>query len=53
MVSILQRLLQQAFAFGTPRLLATDPYGQVQLVYTWDYVYVLTQTGLESNMRWQ
>ena len=46
MVSILQRFLQQGFPFRTPRLLATDLYGQVQLVYTEDYVYVLTQTGL-------
>ena len=53
MVSILQRFLQQGFAFRTPRLLATDLYGQVQLVYAQDYVYVLTQTGLESNMGWQ
>ena len=34
MVSIiLQRFLQQSFAFQTPRLLAADLYGQVQFIF--------------------
>ena len=63
--SLLQRFLQQAFAFRTPRPLATYLYGQVQFLFKFYLIgyfvhclvviarFTLTQTGLESNMGWQ
>ena len=56
---ILQRFLQQAFAFRTPRLLAADLYGQVQCIFKFItsvissfallYLYLRLRLGVDSN----